>query len=114
MDNFVEFVKEHSMDTDMMFSMNALLGELGELANVVKKEHFYTIIPNYRERVDKEITEGKRDTFLDKFVDEAGDALFYFIQVLNKRGVNIDNVMDAQEYKMQELSFRSNNKLYKK
>lgn len=112
-ESFVEFVEEHSFDVDLLYSMNALTGELGELANVVKKEIIYDIVPNYATRVDKELKEGNRLSFRDQFVDEAGDTLFYFIQALNKKGVTIDELISTQKNKMNNLSLITN-KIYKK
>ena len=113
MKDFVKFVKEHSFNVSLLYSMNALTGELGELANVVKKEMIYDMVPQYAKRVDKGVKKETRLSFRDQFIDESGDTLFYFIQALNERGVTIDEVISAQIIKMDRLSLK-NNKIYKK
>ena len=41
---FQEIVDKHTLDnTDIYFKMNSLIGELGELANIFKKER--TMVP---------------------------------------------------------------------
>lgn len=47
-DDFVELVKKHSIEnTTDFFKLTALTGEIGELANVVKKNEFYKIFELY-------------------------------------------------------------------
>lgn len=113
-DEFVKYVDEHTLlGRDDFFTMNALAGELGELANVVKKFQFYQDMPLYQERINKEVAEGKTRTFRDQFVDEAGDTLFYFVQMLNKWGVTMEEVMQKQHDKI-EGQFNIFNKVFKK
>lgn len=94
---FMQCLDEHTLpDKDVFFSMNALIGELGELANVFKKREFAECIPDYQQRVATETESGQRESWLDQEIDEAGDVLFYFLQVLRKRGINLIEVMQSQ------------------
>jgi len=114
---FQEFVKDHTLDDgkfDIFFTMNALTGELGELANVVKKEIYYDMLPDFKEKVDRQLSDGVRTPFRDQFVDEAGDTLFYYIQALNKRGVTLEEVMQKQVEKLNDQTRKNNDKKYKK
>jgi NTP pyrophosphatase (non-canonical NTP hydrolase) len=113
---FKQFVKEHTLEGyDKFWTMAALCGELGELANVIKKEQYYIDLPqpDYKDKVDQEVASGKRKPYREQFVDEAGDVMFYLMQQLNKQGVTLEEVM---EYQMAKLDRQSVNlgKTYKK
>lgn len=98
---FNEIVKDHTLENkDEFFTMNALTGELGELANVIKKMEFHRYFKTYNERVEKEIQEGKRKPFQEMAIDEAGDTFFYFMQLLNKMNISIQDVMKYQTIKL--------------
>ncbi len=102
---FSEFVRVHTWkDKDIFFTSNNFGGELGELQNVIKKEVAAEDFPLYGERCVKEVAEGSRPTFREQFVDEAGDVLFYFTQMLNKYGVTIEEVTLGQISKIQKQS----------
>lgn len=113
-EDFVKYVEDHTLaNRDDFFTMNALAGELGELANVVKKFRFYLDMPQYAERIDREIAEGKTRTYRDQFVDEAGDTLFYLVQMMNKWGVSMEEVMQKQHDKI-EGQFKIFDRVFKK
>jgi len=113
-EDFVKYVEEHTLaNRDDFFTMNALAGELGELANVVKKFRFYLDMSQYAESVDNDIACGKRTTFRDQFVDEAGDTLFYLVQIMNKWGVTMEEVMQKQHDKI-EGQFELFGRVFKK
>lgn len=114
MKKFIEIVKLHSLENkDLFFSINALVGELGELANVLKKEVFYNEWPEYKNGVDKDILEGKRKSFKEQKIDESGDVLFYYIQLLNKFNITVDEVIEYQINKLKEQSKEYNRKFLK-
>lgn len=101
---FQQFVKDHTWkDKDEFFTSNNLGGELGELQNVIKKEIAAKDFPNYAIQVAQREQNGA-PTFREMFVDEAGDVLFYFVQLLNKKGVTIDEVMMGQVEKINKQS----------
>ena len=100
---FLEAVKEHTLPgSDDMFKMTALVGELGELANVMKKNGFIDSddMIEYRERTEEEIASGVRKSWEEMFTDEAGDTLFYFVQLFNDWGIPIEKVMRHQIEKL--------------
>ena len=100
----LSFVENHSYDkNDVFFEMNSLTGELGELANVIKKESFYHVFPDYKKKVDAQVLDGRPD-FYEQTVDEAGDVFFYFIKVLNKLNVSIEDVIEYQKNKLLALT----------
>lgn len=102
---FQQYVGEHTWEgKDIYFTSNALGGELGELQNVIKKEQAYNDFPPYKAYFDKGVKEGTRPTFQEHFIDEAGDVLFYFLQMLNKKGVTLQEVIDMQVEKNEKLS----------
>jgi NTP pyrophosphatase (non-canonical NTP hydrolase) len=114
---FQQFVKDHSLDGgvfDVFFTMNALTGELGEMANVVKKEMFYETLPDFTNKIDARLAAGECDTFRDQFIDESGDTFFYFMQALNKKGVTLEEVINMQVEKFAEQTRKNNGKIYKK
>ncbi len=101
---FQQFVKDHTWrNKDIFFTSNALGGELGELQNVIKKEIAAQDFPNYATQVFKREQNGA-PTFREMFVDEAGDVLFYFLQMLNKKDVSIIEVINGQVDKINKQS----------
>ncbi len=114
MKKFIEIVKLHSLENkDLFFSMNALVGELGELANVLKKVEFHKDIKTYQQRVEDEIKSGKRKSFKEMKIDEAGDVFFYFIQLLNKLNITIDEIIEYQMNKLKKQSKEYNRNFLK-
>jgi len=99
-----EFVDKHTWDNkDVFFTSNALGGELGEVQNVLKKEDAAKDFPNYGRYVIEREAAGV-PTHQDMFIDEMGDTLFYYTQLLNKKGVTFEQVMNAQIAKIQKQS----------
>lgn len=104
MKEFIKTVSTHSLNKDEFFTMNALVGELGELANVIKKIQFHKDFESYNQRVEDEIQAGTRKPFREMLIDEAGDTLFYYIQLLNRLNLNIDDVIAYQTMKLSNQS----------
>ncbi len=108
-EDFKQVVRRHSIrpegsDRPELYSINALMGELGELANVLKKEQLAKYIPEYAERVREETERGEREPIHKQKIDEAGDVLFYFLQYLNSEGIALDEVMQFQKNKLEDQS----------
>lgn len=100
----LSFIESHSYEkNDLFFEMNALMGELGELSNIIKKEKFYHDFEDYAKIIDKQQSDG-RPTFNEQKLDEAGDILFYFIKVLNKMNIKLEDVVAYQKFKLTEQS----------
>lgn len=99
-----EFVNKHTWENkDIFFTSNALGGELGEVQNVLKKEEAFKDFPNYADKVKQRESLGEPG-FRDMFIDEMGDTLFYYTQLLNKKGVTFEEVMNMQIKKLQKQS----------
>lgn len=99
-EEFEEVVKTHTFSMTDFEIVTALVGELGELANVIKKADFYNKMPLYKARIDAELSEGKRPPFRTQFIDEAGDTLFYFLKLLNYWGVSLEEIIEFQTNKL--------------
>ena len=77
---------------DKKLAIIGLVGEVGELADVVKKETIYEDMSKFEEKYGISIK--------DKIIDEAGDVLWQFTLVLIKYGVTIGEVMDKNYKKL--------------
>lgn len=85
MNEYQEFVRSNaSPEYDTELAIIGLVGEIGELADAIKKERIY---PDW---------EGE-----NKIIDESGDVLWQFINLLNQRGLNINDVVDYNVKKLQ-------------
>lgn len=114
--NFIEFILDHSLEDeriDEIYDGNALAGELGELNNILKKKLTYELIPEYKKRVDNEIAAGLRLDFKEQITDEAGDILFYFLRILDRNDISIEEVIDAQVNKVRGKSISKGGKFKK-
>lgn len=106
---FEEVVRRHSLNEyDVFFSSNALIGEVGELANALKKDRWVKDHPSWRRNMKSSIE------YHENAIDEAGDVLFYYLQVLQKAGIDIEHVIDQQILKLQKQSIERGVKFYKK
>jgi len=113
-EDFIEFVKEYSYkDKDPLFSMNATVGELGELANVIKKKEYFEHFEEYKKQVFIDISKGKRVDFDTQMNDEMGDTLFYLFQLMTALGLNIQSVCKAQMDKIENQSKELDRKFIK-
>lgn len=108
---FQEKVKLHSQkfDTSLVFSTNALAGEVGEVSNVSKKMKYYEHFPTYTDRVDKEMLEGKVIAHKDLLLEEMGDVLFYCVQTLQRAGLTVEQAIESQVQKLEISSIKYNN-----
>lgn len=77
------------VEVEVLALSNALGGECGELQNVVKKiiskDLFFTTSP-----------------FEEAFVLEAGDTLWYLVRLIQKMGLDVEDVMAANVAKLKE------------
>jgi NTP pyrophosphatase (non-canonical NTP hydrolase) len=78
------------LDTELevLALSNALGGEVGELQNVVKK------------LISKNLFYAAEHELHDKFVKEAGDALWYLFRIIQKSGYRIEYIMEANINKL--------------
>lgn len=85
-DYYEDFVKKGaSPKYDNRLAIIGLVGEVGELADVVKKEAIYEDMSKFEEKYGMPVR--------DKIIDEAGDVLWQFTLVLIKYGVTLQEVM---------------------
>lgn len=107
--NFFTFVKNRTLkNTDVYYKVNALLGEVGEYSNVIKKQHLRRMYDTYQARIDKEVKEGNRMPERDQKVDELGDVFFYFIQILQQEDISLSEIMEEQikKIKAQDIKYK--------
>ena len=69
-----------------------LMGEIGELADVVKKEQIYQDMSKFEQKYGMPV--------YDKIIDEAGDVLWQLMLVLVKYDVNINKVIERNVKKL--------------
>ena len=73
-------------------AMLGLMGEVGELSDVVKKEAIYPDMTKFIEKYGMGVK--------DKIADEAGDVLWQYTLVLIKYGLTLDEVMQKNYEKL--------------
>lgn len=112
---FHKYVEAHSFkDTDEFFKINSLIGEIGELSNILKKKVFYKRFEEKNAKTNKEIFKSLNDlkhydeNFFEYITDELGDIMFYLYQLMNELNVSADWVMDTQIAKLREQSRKLN------
>lgn len=90
---YQEFVKESaSPKYDNKLAIIGLVGEVGELADVVKKEAIYEDMSKFVEKYGMSVR--------DKIIDEAGDVLWQFVCLLNMYDVSLVEVMNKNYIKL--------------
>jgi len=101
---FHEIVKKHTFEnTDIFFKMNALIGEIGELANVLKKNEFYKFFKDV-EIKNIERLKTTSDGLRNHIEEELGDVIFYIYQIMNDLHYSADLIMKIQENKLNRQS----------
>lgn len=76
-------------------SLLGLMGEVGELSDVVKKQNIYSDMSKFEQKYGMSVKE--------KICDEAGDVLWQYMLVLCKYGLSIEDVI---EYNVAKLNKR--------
>lgn len=90
---YQKFVKEGaSPKYDNKLAIIGLVGEVGELADVVKKETIYEDMSKFVEKYGMSVK--------DKIIDEAGDVLWQFVCLLNIYDVSLEEVMNKNYDKL--------------
>lgn len=93
---YQKFVEEGAHPSyDDKLAIVGLVGEVGELADVVKKKCIYEDMSRFERKFGMTIEE--------KIKDEAGDVLWQYVLVLCRFGISIDDVM---EYNVRKLRAR--------
>lgn len=80
------FVKKGASEKyDNKLAIIGLVGEVGELADVVKKEAIYADMSKFEKKYGMSVK--------DKILDEAGDVMWQFTLVLIKYNITLEEVM---------------------
>lgn len=87
---YQEYVRQGASDKyqDLKFAALALVGEIGEVCDVIKKANIYT-----EQNID----------IKEKIKDEAGDVAWQFFALLNSANLTFKEVID---YNVQKLNAR--------
>ena len=87
---YQEYVRQGASDKyqDLKFAALALVGEIGEVCDIIKKANIYT-----EQNVD----------IKEKIKDEAGDVAWQFFALLNSANLTFEEVID---YNIQKLNAR--------
>lgn len=96
--NIVEYqnyVKEGASDKyDKQLAIIGLVGEIGELADVVKKEAIYEDMSKFIAKYGMSVK--------DKIIDEAGDVIWQYMCLLNQYNVSVEEVINKNVEKLNE------------
>ena len=84
--------KSASKKYDNKLAIIGLVGEVGELADVVKKEEIYEDMSKFEKKYGMSVK--------DKIIDEAGDVMWQFTLVLIKYGITLEEVMNNNYIKL--------------
>lgn len=97
---FEQLVIKHSLlPGNLLYNSNALCGEAGEAANIVKKLHMLKVNPDWED--NKALAVGALNLHL---MDELGDILFQLTRMALDMGIDLETLMDRQEGKLRERS----------
>jgi len=108
-EEFESFVNIHSLQpNNELYNSNALSGEAGETANIVKKMQFEKLKPEWIGDGICSIAELK-----EKIGDELGDVLFYLTRLALDNGFTLVQLMDIQKQKIDNQSKKYNRLLLK-
>lgn len=93
--NYQKWVKENaSPKYNKQLALIGLIGEIGELADVIKKEVIYEDMSKFEEKYNMSAQ--------DKIIDEAGDVLWQFINLLNQYDVSLEDIIEKNIEKLKK------------
>jgi len=102
--NFENLVRQHSLQpNNELYNSNALCGEVGEVADIVKKMQFEKIKPEWIGNGIRSISDLK-----NAIGDELGDVLFYLVRLALDNDFNISQLMQMQSEKLNNQSIKYN------
>ena len=86
-EEYQKFVKEGSSPKyTKQLAVIGLVGEVGELSDVIKKESIYDDMSKFEEKYNMSVN--------DKIVDEAGDVFWQFINLIQQYEVSLEQIID--------------------
>lgn len=90
---YVEYIKKGSSNKyTKELAMLGLVGEVGELCDVVKKESIYEDMSKFEDKYGMSVKE--------KIKDEIGDSLWQMINLMNQYNLDIQDVIDHNVSKL--------------
>lgn len=93
MNEYQKFVRDNaSPKYDKALALIGLMGEVGELADVVKKEAIYDDMSRFIENYGMSVRE--------KIIDEAGDVLWQYVNLLNQYDINLEDIIQYNTNKL--------------
>jgi NTP pyrophosphatase (non-canonical NTP hydrolase) len=97
--NFEMIVKAHSLfPNNNLYNSNALCGEVGEVANQVKKLEIALARPDWVLQNENSLPDASH--FREAIIDELGDVLFYLTRVALDQGITLERIMNIQFQKL--------------
>lgn len=92
-ESYQKYVKEGaSSNYDKKLAIIGVMGEVGELADVVKKEAIYSDMSKFEAKYGM--------TVRDKIADECGDVLWQLVNLLNQYDLDIVDVINNNVSKL--------------
>lgn len=90
---YQNYVREHSSyKYNKKLAYIALVEEVGEVGGVIKKSAIYEDMSKFIEKYGMSVE--------DKIVDELGDCLWQYINLLNQYNLDLQDVLDANVVKL--------------
>lgn len=90
---YQKFVKEGSSPKyNNQLALIGLVGEVGELSDVIKKESIYEDMSKFEEKYGMSVS--------DKIIDEAGDVFWQFINLIQQYDVTLEQIINNNVNKL--------------
>lgn len=90
---YQEFVKQGSSSKyNKQLALIGLVGEVGELADVIKKESIYEDMSKFEEKYSMSVN--------DKIIDEAGDVFWQFVNLIQQYDVSLEEIINNNVAKL--------------
>jgi len=100
-EEFADVVRHYSIHENLLYLGNALSGEVGEVANVIKKIRIRELLTIRNEKISSNVTMSE---YKENLIDELGDVLFYVTGTCNRLGVSLDDLKKNQVAKLERQS----------
>lgn len=77
---------------DNELALLGLIGEVGEVSDVIKKNRIYADMDKFQQKYGMSVQE--------KIIDECGDVLWQFVELLNVNNIDIEDLAQANYIKL--------------
>lgn len=109
---FNQIVEVHSLcPGNLLYNSNALAGEVGEVANIVKKIQMATMRPEWVQSNENRLPDVEH--FKAMLKGELGDVFFYLHRVILDLGFDVHEIHMEQFRKLAEQTMKYNRKFLK-